>query len=431
MADASPYLYFVILILLIFSFFFSATEIAFASFNEIRIKNMALQGNKRAQRVLKATEEYEKLLSAVLIGNNLCATGVATAGAILFTSWLGPTGAAVSTVVMTLVFLLSEIVPKAYVKPIADAWVLRSVDINIFFMRLVAPVSYFFVKITHLVSRSHQKGNRRHTTLTEQEIKYMIEESHHDGILEQQESELVQSALDFDETTVDEILTPRVDVVAIEQHISIEKIKDLFLEEKFSRLPVYSKNIDHIIGVVYFKDFFKQYVQKSGEVDLQSVVQKVIYVPPKKTISELMKELQRVKVHLAVVTDHYGGTIGIITLEDMIEQLVGDIWDESDEEQQDIIELDARHYRVAGNVDPEDFFTHIGLSYQPKQLQALPNSFAGWALETFARIPKKGDQFHYQNLTITVFELTEQRITRLLVQIEHQQPQPVSHQEST
>lgn len=418
MDEHTPYLLLLLVMLICLSSFFSSTETAVASINRIRLKNMASQGNKKAARVLDLTEDFDRALSAILIGNNLVNISAATIGTILFTKWFGSSGAWMSTVVLTIIILLfGEILPKSYAKTHADRFLLRVVDILHFFMLLFSPAIYLLLKATSLFSRKSRDKKPRHPMVTEQELKYIIEESQNEGVLEEQESDLVQSALDFDETTVDEILTPRVDVVAIKQSADIEQIKGLFLEEGYSRLPVYNETIDRIIGVLYFKDFFNAYMKNRSNLQITAIMQPVICVPPKKPISELMKELQRQKIHMAVVSDQYGGTIGIITLEDVLEELVGEIWDESDQEEPDVIELAPGRYQVTGTCDPEDFLDQIGLSYPEQELARLPNSFSGWALESFERIPAVGEQFVYQTLCITVSELSDQRITTLLVEI--------------
>lgn len=418
MDEQTPYLLLLLVILLAFSSFFSSTETAVASINRIRLKNMAAQGNKKAAHVLAITADFDRVLSAILIGNNLVNISAATIGTILFTHWFGTSGAGISTVVLTFIILLfGEILPKSYAKIHADLFLLRVVGLLHFFMLLFSPVIHLLLKATRLFARKSRHQTAGHPMVTEQELKYLIEESHNEGVLEEQESDLVQSALDFDETTVDEILTPRVDVVAIHESTPVEQVKERFLEDGYSRLPIYHETIDRIVGVLYFKDFFNAYLKHRNELEITSIMQPVICVPPKKPISELMKELQRQKIHMAVVSDQYGGTIGIITLEDVLEELVGEIWDESDQEEPDVIELRPGTYQVTGTCNPEDFLHQVGITYAEQDLERLPNSFSGWALESFERIPMVGEQFVDQNLAITVSELMDQRITALIVEI--------------
>nr|WP_229421738.1 hemolysin family protein [Massiliimalia timonensis] len=410
MGDIPPLIFVLLVFLIAMSAFFSGTETAFATVNRIRMKNIAAAGNKKANKVIRIADEYDRALSALLIGNNIVNIASASIGTVIFTTWFGPSGAGISTLVMTIVVLIfGEILPKTYAKQNAESLALKVVNILDFFIKLFSPLIFLFLKLTNLVTRNGETT----PSVTEQELKFIIEESENEGVLEQQESELVQSALDFDEITVEEILTPRVDVVAVEEQEDPERVKSLFFEEGYSRLPVYSGSIDHVVGVVHNKDFFRAYVQNQ-QVSLNEIMQNTVYVPPKKLISELMKELQRLKSHMAIVTDQYGGTIGIITLEDIIEELVGEIWDESDEEETPVVKLSENRYQVSGDLDPEDFFDEIDYDYPEQDFEEL-NSFAGWALETLERIPEPGASFTYRDMEILVKEVTDQRIVTLEV----------------
>ncbi len=413
--SALTYVFLVVLVLL--SAFFSGSETAFSTVNRIRMKNLALDGNKKAKKVLKVCEDYDSALSAILIGNNIVNIASASVGTVLFTYYFGVNGTWISTLVMTLVVLtFGEVVPKSLAKENAEKYALVVVDILAFLMKLFWPLIFLLLQVRKLISKE-RKGS---DALTEQELKYIIEESHHEGVLEEQERELVQSALDFDEILVEEILIPRVDVVAIDIHEDVEKVKTLFFEEGYSRLPVYNGTIDNVLGVLHYKDFFEAYL-KDSKVQLHALLQKVMYIPQKKSISELMQELQKQKSHMAVVIDHYGGTIGIVTLEDIIEELVGDIWDESDEEELLCQKLSETQYRVSGDLGIEDFFDEIELSYRASEMEEMPTTMAGWVLETLERIPVAGDSFDYRHLKVTVQEVVDQRIVTLFVTV---QPQP-------
>lgn len=417
MESVSPITYLLMVILIGLSAFFSGTETAFATVNRIRLKNKIAEGNKKAIKVLQIAENYDKALTAILIGNNVVNIASASLGTVLFTTLLGSSGAGVATVVMTIVVLIfGEVVPKSLAKDNAESYSIAVVNILDFLIKILSPFIFLFIKLKSFIAKHTGKGTEQQPTVTEQELKYIIEESENEGVLERQESELVQSALDFDETTVYETLTPRVDVVAVEFSENPESIRALFFEEGYSRLPVYSGTIDSVVGVITSKDFFKAYIADKN-VDISAILQKTIYVPPKKRISELLKELQKLKSHMAIVTDQYGGTIGIITLEDILEELVGDIWDESDEVEHDIVKISDTKYQVLGDVDPEDFFDEINYDYSERDFEDA-NSFAGWALETFERIPVPGDDFTYRNLTVKVLDVFEQRIIKLEVTID-------------
>lgn len=415
MDEVSPILYVLLVVCIVLSGFFSGCETAFATVNKIRMKNLAVEGNKKADKVIKIAEDYDRTLSAILIGNNIVNIASASIGTVIFTQLCGSTnGPWVSTLAITLVVLIfGEIMPKSFARSNAEKVTLSIVNILDIIIKFLSPLVFIFVKLKNLLGKNTENSQ---PTVTERELKYLIEESESEGVLEEQESELVKSALDFDETTVDEVLTHRVDVVAIDINEKPDKIKELFFEEGYSRLPVYNGNIDTIVGVIHNKDFFKAYL-KNNNIDLNSIIQKTVYVPPKKRISELMQELQKLKSHMAIVTDEYGGTIGVITLEDIIEQLVGDIWDESDEEEIDITKLSDDIYQVSADMDVEDFFDEIDFDYRESDLEEIPSTFASWALETFERIPNAGDSFEYKNLNITILEVCDQRIIKLEIKI--------------
>lgn len=415
MDEVSPILYVILFLCVAMSAFFSGSETAFATVNKIRMKNLASEGNKKAKKVIKIAEDYDRTLSAILIGNNIVNIASASIGTVIFTTYFGnANGPWISTLAMTVIVLIfGEITPKSLAKENAESFSLAVVNVLDIVIKILSPIVYIFVKIKDLFGGN--KGNS-HPTVTEQELKHIIEESEIEGVLEEQEVELVKSALDFDETTVYEVLTPRVDVVAIDINENPENIKNLFFNEGYSRLPVYNTNIDSIIGVIHNKDFFKLYLEDKN-VDINKIIQKTVYVPPKKRISELMQELQKLKSHMAIVTDQYGGTIGVITLEDIIEQLVGDIWDESDVEVIDIIKISDTEYNVSADMNIEDFFDEIDFDYKESEINELPQTFASWALEIFERIPEAGDNFNYRNLNIKVLEVSEQRILKMKITI--------------
>lgn len=415
----------VIIVLVSFSAFFSSTETAFSSVSKIRLKNYANSGDLRAKRALKIAERYDTALSAVLIGNNIVNIGAASVGTLFFTRLLGgDAGAWVSTVVMTvLVLIFGEVVPKSLAKQHPENVAMATSGILWFLMKVFFPIIWLLQQFVKLFSR---KGGEAQPTVTEEELKVMIEEIEDEGVLNEHESELVQSAIDFDDITADEVLVPRVDVTAVELNDSVEEIRELFFSSGHSRLPVYEKTIDNIVGILNEKDFLKSYLLDPA-VDIQPLMQKVVYIPPKKRIAELLKELQRDRVHMAVVTDSYGGTIGIITMEDILEELVGEIWDESDEVKPEIELLSetktdkgtVRTYRVCGDMNVYDFFE--ALEMDDDGYTGSSQSMSGWALDVFEKIPEEGDGYDFKNLHISVEILSEQRITSLIVTVSPQE----------
>lgn len=315
-----------ILVMLVFSALFSSAETAFSSVNKLRLKNYEAQGSKKAATALKLANRFDEVLTAVLIGNNIVNIATSSVSTLVFISIVGSNGALVSTIVTTvLVLIFGEVLPKSYAKRNAEKLALMFAAPLSFIVVIFKPLVFLFNKLSALVSH----GDEDAPSVTEDELKYMIDEIEEQGVIEAQESKLVKSALEFDEISVNEILIPRVKVVGVELSSTIDEIKALFSSEMYSRLPVYEKSLDDIVGIITNKAFFKMLVE--GGDDIRSIIQEVPHIADTKLISEAMRDMQRSKVHLAVVTDQYGGTKGIVTLEDIIEELVGEIYDEDDE----------------------------------------------------------------------------------------------------
>lgn len=408
----------VIIILVSLSAFFSSSETAFASANRIRIKNLANSGDKSAKNALKIINNFDNALSAVLIGNNIVNIAAASIGSILFVNLLGGSGVAVSTIVLTIIVLIfGEVVPKSMAKQNPEKMLLKAAGILNILIVIFRPIIFILVKIKNLFSRKLSDGETQ-PSMTEEELKCIIEEIEDEGILNEYESELVQSAIDFDDITVSEILTPRVDVVAVDINEDATIIKDIIFKTGFSRIPVYEKNIDNIIGIINEKDFMRQYIQTKN-VNIKSLIQPVTFVPPKKRIAQLMKDIQHKKTHIAIVTDQYGGTLGIITLEDIIEELVGEIWDESDRVITEITNISNNVYRVNGDMNVYDLFENLEIDDSRYDGQSC--SMSAWALDYFEKIPTKDEFFEFENLKIVVEEVVEQRITSVIVTVKQLQ----------
>ena len=413
--DEGSILFYVIAIILLVacSAFFSATETAFSCVSRIRLKNYVNMGRKRAKKALKVSENFDTALSAILIGNNIVNIAAASLGTVFFTGLLGDAGVGISTIVMTVfVLIFGEVVPKSLAKQHPESVAMFSAGIMLFLMKLFLPLVWVLQGIVKQFSK--KLGGKTQPTVTEEELKYIIEEIEDEGVLNEHESELVQSAIDFDDITVDEILTPRVDVAAVEEHQDAESVKETFFATGFTRLPVYEKNIDNIIGVINEKDFMRAYIS-NPQVELRSLLQNVTYVPPKKRISILMKELQHNRLHIAVVTDPFGGTIGIITLEDIIEELVGEIWDESDKVTEDLEQLSNDVYRVNGDYNVYDLFETLEID--DSHYEGSSQSVSGWALDVFEHIPEPNETFDFENLHVGVENVQDQRITSFLIRV--------------
>lgn len=411
MGQPSPWLFFLIVLLVAGSAFFSATETAYSSFNKIRMRGLASSGNKKAEKVLEIAEQYDKSLSAILIGNNIVNIASASVGTVIFTGMFGAAGVSLSTLVMTIVVLIfGEIMPKSYAKQHAESVSMRVAYILDFIMKLLTPIIFLFVKLQSIF----KKKGESEPTVTEEELKYIIEEIEDEGVLEEQESELIQSAIEFDDITVDEILTPRVDVTTFDLEDGNQAMYELLIADNHSRIPVYRKDIDNIVGVIHEKDFFREYL-KDPAFPIESIVKEPYLVPPGKKISQLLRELQRMKNHMAIVIDQYGGFEGIVTMEDIMEELVGEIWDESDIVTHFITKVSDSVYIINGEYNVYDMFEELELDAD--DLETDSNSVSGWVLENLGTIPAVGDGFTYENLKVTVIEIEEQRIKKVRLEI--------------
>lgn len=405
---------FLIAILLMFSAVFSATETAFSSCNRIRIKNLASQGKASAQKALNILENFDNALTAILVGNNIVnilSTSIAT---VFFTDLLGEGSVGIATAVMTvLVLIFGEIMPKSLAKDNAEKFVL--------FMAAPLSALIFIIKPIILIFRGLKNGvskligsKAEEPSVTEEELMSIIEEIEDEGVLEEQESDLVRSALEFDETTINEILVPRVNAVAIEENTSIDDIRDIFLQNAFSRLPVYKETIDNIIGIIHQKDFFNMYFYEDIK-DIHAIMQKPIYISQHKLISEILHQMQKEKVHMAIVIDQYGGTEGIVTLEDILEELVGEIYDESDDETTPFKKVDENTYELNGEQSLWDFLDYLDLPEDIIDTEC--NSVGGYLMDLLGHIPQSNEGADDENFIFIASEVDDQKIEKVLVKI--------------
>ena len=335
----------IIALLIVCSAFFSMSETAFTSANQVRLKKMAKDGDKRAEKTLNILEDYDKFLTTILIGNNLVNIGASslatTAIALILVGMASSTVSLISTVVMTIIVLLcGEITPKTLAKRNPEKYAMRVCSIVGAIEKLFSPVSWLFTKLTNAIGNRTGSGD---APMTEDELEVMIDEIEDGGVLEESESRLIKSAIRFDDTQVGEVFVPRVDITATDVSSTPNDLGKLFTATGYSRIPVYDGSIDNIIGVVYSKDFFSA-MFNGRQFAIRDIMKPMKYVPETMSIADILSDFQKSKVHMAVVLDSYGGTMGIVTLEDILEALVGDIWDESDVIQQDIVPLSENRY---------------------------------------------------------------------------------------
>ena len=397
-----------LVILVGFSAFFSASETAFSSLNQIRLKSRAEDGDSSAARVLAMAEQYDKLLSTILIGNNIVNIAAASIGTILFTRMLGAErGATVSTIVLTIIVLIfGEVTPKSLAKEMPEKVATAVSPFLVLLMALMTPLTWLFTQWKKLLGHFVHSGEA--DTITEGELMTMVSEAENDGELTDRESELIRSAIEFDDVEVEEILTPRVDVVAVEDDIPLEELAQTFAESGYSRLPVYHGTIDNIIGVVHEKDFYIARLKKATKID--DLVVPTLYTTGSTQISQLLRTLREQHHHLAVVVDEYGGTEGIITLEDILEELVGEIWDEHDEVTEDFRKQSDGSWLVSGSASVDDLYEELDL---PEDEDIDSNTVNGLVQEKTCHLPKVGDRFTLGEYDGVVTRTAKRRVTEV------------------
>ena len=402
----NPLLPISIIICLALSAYFSATETAISSVSRPRLKAIEESGDARVKTALRVTERYDDALSALLIGNNIVNIAASSIGTIVCIDIFGESlGALASTIIMTLLVLtFGEILPKSMAKENSETIALLACGPLSVLMKVLKPLIWLFVQVKKLViGRFHKQDT---PTVTEEELRYIIEETVDEGVLEEHESELIQSALEFNDTTASEILTPRVDVVGIDVESTPQEVAGVFLSERYSRLVVYEKSIDSIIGIITLKDFFSAYLQDPN-FDLRTIMQEVMFVPPGKPVYGLLKELQKQKAQIAVVVDQYGGTLGVVSLEDILEELVGETWDEDEE--------NVSLCTAAGETHVDDLLEQIAPDVTLEEDH--PTTLSGWIVDQIERIPEAGESFELNGLSIKVLAMDEHVIKRVEIRV--------------
>lgn len=403
----------VLVILVILSAYFSATETAFSSLNRIRIKNSANAGNSRAKLVLHLSEHYDKLLSSILIGNNIVNITMASIATVLFVELYGQEmGATVSTIVITMVVLVfGEISPKSLAKESPEKVAMMSAPILRVLIFILAPLNFLFVVWKKVLNKLFKVTKDQ--TITEDELLIMVEEAENEGGIDEHQSELIQNAIEFNELDAYDVLTPRVDVEAIEIDSTKEEIRQMFLETGFSRLPVYDDSMDKIVGVLNQKDFHNYIL--NTEKNVSEYVKPVVFIAGTVRIANLLKKMQKAKTHIAVVVDEYGGTEGIVTMEDIIEELVGEIYDEHDEiTTQEIIEMQDGTYRVLCSANLEKMFDYFDMEDEFRDVTTVN----GWVVIELDKIPEPGDSFRYKNLNVVVTKAEERRALEINITLD-------------
>ena len=415
MPEGSVPLLIAIIVLILLSGFFSSTETAYSCANKVKLRALASSGDKRAGKVLKLAEDnFDKLISTILVGNNIANVTCATLSTLFFAKIIveGIDPSFISTIVLTVAILIfGEITPKFIAKSNPEKIAKISYPLIIVFYYLFYIFNFIFSGWKWFVSKVFRLKDN--SVVTEEEIMTMVEEAEEDGTLREEETDLIRSVIEFDDLEVADILVPRVNVSAVDINADMEEIKNVFGKDGYSRLPVYRDTIDTVIGTIHEKDFYNAYL--SGKKDVKDILQPALFTTEHIKISDLLKQLQKKKIHMAVVLDEYGGTLGICTLEDILEELVGEIWDEHDEEIDYIKNIGENVYIVEGNARLADTFDVFGLEDEEENFGAL--TVSGWIIETLGEIPRANYKFDYKNLSIEILKSTVKRVLQIKVTV--------------
>ena len=397
-----------LIVLIMLSAFFSASETAYSSLNMIRLKSRAEDGDKQAAKVLALAERYDSLLSTILIGNNIVNIGASSLATVLFSRLLGNAyGPTASTIVMTLLVLtFGEITPKSMAKEMPESIAMAFAPALGALVAVFGPLNFIFGKWKSFLASRFYTDEK--DTITEGELVTMVSEAEKDGELTNRESELIRSAIEFDDVEAQDVLTPRVDVIAVADDTPMDEVTETFADSGYSRLPVYHDTIDNIIGVVHEKDFYLARLKK--ETSLEELVKPTLYTTGSTQISQLLRTLREQHHHLAVVVDEYGGTEGIITLEDILEELVGEIWDEHDEATEDFHKQSDGSWIVLGSASVDDLFETLGL---PEDEDIDSNTVNGLVQEKTCHLPKVGDRFTLGGYDGVVTRTAKRRVTEV------------------
>ncbi len=411
--DANAIQILVMGIMLVLSAYFSATETAFSSLNKTRIKTFAEKGNKKAEAVLKLSDKYDKLLSTILIGNNIVNIVLSSVCTVFFINLLRGNqsiGTTLATIVSTVVVLIfGEITPKSLAKESPERFAMFSLPIIRALMVILTPFSAFFGGIKFLIAKMFKsKDDRR---MTQDELLTLVDEVEQEGGIDKEESELLRSAIEFTDREASDILTPRTSLEAVADNLPNSEIAKVFEESGYSRIPVYSGSIDSIVGIIHQKDFYSNV--NGTENSIEGIMKKPVYIPLSMKIGDILKLLQKTKSHIAVVVDEYGGTMGIVTMEDILEELVGEIWDEHDEVVEDIVKTDEGSYKVLCSTDLDKLFKLLDITDEETDAATVN----GWVLEKFGYFPEAGEMFEFEKLSVKVLSSDDQRVNEIEVTV--------------
>ena len=424
----------VIFIMVLFSAFFSASEISFNASNKMRLKKSAEAGSKTAALAYKISENFTSALSAILIGNNLANIAASTAATVITMSLLLRVGAGssdslaslIATVVMTFIILIfGEIVPKIVAKNNADTTVLWFAYPIRILTYILYPIVWLVMGLVKLLSKIWGKDSEEGPTVTEEELSSIIDTVEEEGVIDEDKGDLLQSTLEFRDTTVEEIMTPRIDMLAFDIQDDPEEIRKIIEGSHFSRIPVYEDSIDDIIGILYLNHYYRQAIDTPviPTDTIRSMLMEPCFLHKTMKLPAALTVLRERKTHIAIIVDEFGGTLGIVTMEDILEELVGDIWDETDEIVPEFVKTGENTYEVSGDMNIDDFFSEI--EYEPRDFECEYTTMGGWAIERLDADPHVGDSFTDEDETHTLYvvvsEMDDMRVTKLTILVKQRE----------
>ena len=406
-----------IILCLCLSAFCSSAEMCYSSCNTLRLENARDDGSRRAAVACMITEKFDDALSAILIGNNLANIAGSSLASVFVIMVMGSDEYAwLSTVAMTLlVIIFGETMPKITAKKNANRLSLRYAYIVRGMMVILRPVIWVVVGLIRLITRGMKGEDDTDGDEAVEELQSIIETAEDEDVLDEDQSELVQAAIDFSQISAFEVMTARVDVCAIDIEDDWEDIISTVDESEFSRIPVYEGSIDNIIGILSMNHFLKSLTEDMRGTDIRSLVLKPCYVYKTMKLPAVLSQLKKARQHLAIVVDEYGGTLGVISMEDVLEQIVGEIWDETDEIEQEVIERSSGEYELDGDMTVADFLELVGIPED--SFEAESDTVGGWTIESFGKFPKAGDSFTFRNMSVTVMAMDALRVERVLVKL--------------
>ncbi len=395
---------------------FSATETAFTGANRIKLKKLAEDGSKKAEKALRLIDNYDSLLTTILVGNNLVNILSSALCTYIFTGMFGSLGVIYATLFMLVVILaLGEITPKSLAKANAERFAVAMAPIMSVLTVVFSPITWIFQKFSGAVAK-RTNGPDDSPTLTEEELRIMVDEIEEEGEIEEAESNLIKSAMEFDDKTVSEILTPRVDIVAVDKTTTMEQLKEVFLRSGYSRIPVFNGTVDQIVGVVYSKDFYQKYLNPGNDQRIGDIIRRVRFIPESTTVAKALTEIQKSSVQMLVVVDDYGGTVGIVSLEDVLEELVGEIWDESDTIKIAITKDTDGGFSVQGDANIDELMEVLEKRVDLGEYDG--SSVGGFIQYKLEKIPIAGDKLIVDDITMIVTSVRNKRVNLVKVIVE-------------